>query len=156
MLHRMIRPAEFWEPWNPLKTLGIFSSDFGRIASSGECREWSMPWVWRVLIFTSHFQFRFWENAASGECREWSMPWMWRVLIFTSHVQFRFWENAASGECREWSMPWVENVTFQQVLFSKCNFLHICDDAVIKGPFSYRWLVWICWFLQVENMFRIA
>ena len=37
----MIRPAEFLEPWNPLKTLGICSSDFGRIASSGECREWS-------------------------------------------------------------------------------------------------------------------
>ena len=23
--------------------------------------------------------------------------------------------------------------------FSKCNFVDICDDAVIKGSFSYRW-----------------
>ena len=30
----MIRPAEFSEPWNPLKTFGICSSAFGRIASS--------------------------------------------------------------------------------------------------------------------------
>ena len=86
----------------------------------------------------------------NGECREWRMPWAENAMSGD------FGRNAVSGECREWSMPWVENVTFQQVLFSKCNFLDICDDAVIKGPFSYRWLVWICWFSQVENMFRIA
>ena len=38
--------------------------------------------------------------------------------------------------------------------FSKCNFVDICDDAVIKGSFSYRWGGKILLLLEVNGECR--